>query len=66
MMPWHHHLSLARLRDGDGDDSGGRSCMSTAATGQTMMPGHHHLSLARLRDGNDDDGGSDGADACAR
>ena len=38
MMPRHHYLSLAHLRDGNGSGSGGRSCASTAATGQTMMP----------------------------
>jgi hypothetical protein len=61
MMPRHHHLSVARLRDGDGSGSGVRSCPLTAVTGQTMMPWHHHLSLARPRDGNCDGGGRGGA-----
>jgi hypothetical protein len=52
MMHRHHHLSLARPRDGNGSSSGIRSCALTAATGQTMMPWHHHPSLARPRDGN--------------
>ena len=61
MMPWHHHLSLARPRDGIGSGSGGRSCASTTVTGQAVMPRHHHLSLGRLCYGN----GSGGMDPCS-
>jgi hypothetical protein len=57
MMPQHHHLSLACLRDGNGSGSGVRLCASTAATGQAMMPWHHHLYLAHLRNGNGNGGG---------
>ncbi len=28
MMPWHHHLSLACPRDGNGSGSGGRLCVN--------------------------------------
>ncbi len=62
MIPQHHHLSLARPRDGDGSGNGGRSCASTTATGQVMIPRHHHLSLACPCNGNGDGGGSGGAD----
>ena len=65
MMPWHHHLSLACPRDGDGSGSVGCLCALTTATGQAMMPWHHHLYLARPRDGNGDGGGSGGVDARA-
>ena len=63
MTPWHHYLLLACQRDGNGSGSGGRSCASTAATGQTMMPWHHHLSLACPGNGNGEGGGRDGARA---